>query len=168
MVRAALDREQSATSARRLLRDPLGFVWAYALRWRPAVAHTDLLALDRLAFGELIHELIRRTVRDLEPAPGLARATPEEIERAMRAAGEAILTAWPSERPVPPTLLWRRTIDEGVRLALGGLLLDDQLMPGTASFSEVPFGTEAEENPRPVGSGRSGYSGRSSVRWPHR
>jgi len=145
VVRAALDREQSATSARRLLRDPLGFVWAYALRWRPAVTRTDLLALDPLAFGELIHELIRRTVQDLEPAPGLARATPEEIERAMRGAGEAILTAWPSERPVPPTLLWRRTIDEGVRLALGGLLLDDSLMPGTASFSEVPFGTEAEE-----------------------
>ena len=149
VVRAALDREQSATSARRLLRDPLGFVWTYALRWRSAVTHVDLLALDRLTFGELIHELIRRTVQELEPAPGLARASAEEVERAMWGAGEAILTAWPSERPVPPKLLWRRTIDEGMRLALGGLLLDGSLMPDTQSFSEVPFGMEAEEGHGP-------------------
>lgn len=149
VVRAALDREQSATSARRLLRDPLGFVWAYGLRWSPAETHTDLLALDRPAFGELIHELIRRTVEHLEPAPGLNRATPAEIEAALRTAGEAVLASWPSERPVPPPLLWRRTVDEGVRLALGGLLLDDQLMPGTASFAEVPFGRKAENERHP-------------------
>lgn len=149
VVKAALDGELSATSARRLLRDPLGFVWVSALRWSPPEIHTDILALDRRAFGELIHELIRRTVQNLEPAPGLARATPEEIETAMRDAGEAILSAWPSERPVPPPLLWRRTVDEGVRLALGGLLLDEQLMPETTSFSEVPFGSEAAASPHP-------------------
>lgn len=149
VVRAGLDQEQSATSARRLLRDPLGFVWAYGLRWRPAETHTDLLALDQRAFGELIHELIRRTVEDLEPAPGLNRATDTEIETALRTAGEAILAAWPGERPVPPPLLWRRTVDEGVRLAAGGLLLDNQLMPETASFAEVPFGRRAENERHP-------------------
>lgn len=149
VVRASLDREQSATSARRLLRDPLGFVWESALQWKPAEVHTDLLALDRRAFGELIHELIRRTVDDLERVSGLNRAAGDEIEAAMRAAGEAILTLWPSKRPVPPPFLWRRTIDEAVRLALGGLLLDDELMLGTESLSEVPFGREAAGKPHP-------------------
>jgi RecB family exonuclease len=149
IVRAGLDREQSATSARRLLRDPLGFVWESALRWRPAEVHKDLLALDRPAFGDLIHELIRRTVDNLEPVPGLNRATREELEESMLTAGKAILARWPSERPVPPPLLWQRTIDEGVRLALGGLLLDDKLMPGTASRSEVPVGSRAAHEPHP-------------------
>lgn len=149
VIRSALDQEQSPTSARRLLRDPLGFVWAYALRWSPAETHLDLLALDRPAFGELIHELIRRTVQHLEPVPGLNRATREEIETAMQTASEAVLNAWPSERPVPPPLLWRRTVDEGVRLALGGLLLDERLLPGTASFAEVPFGRKADGEPHP-------------------
>lgn len=149
LIRSALDREQSPTSARRLLRDPLGFVWEYALRWRPAETHLDSLALDRPAFGELVHELIRRTVQHLEPVPSLNRATPEEIETAMRTAGEAVLNAWPSERPVPPRLLWRRTVDEGVRLALGGLLLDERLMPGTVSFAEIPFGQKADSEPHP-------------------
>ena len=31
---AILDRTQSASSLRRLLRNPLGFVWQYGLRWR--------------------------------------------------------------------------------------------------------------------------------------
>ncbi|MNH49010.1 PD-(D/E)XK nuclease superfamily protein [compost metagenome] len=149
VVRAGLDREQSATSARRLLRDPLGFVWAYALRWRPADTHADLLALDRPAFGELVHELIRRTVEDLEPDPGLNRATPAEIEAALRKAGETVLAVWPSERPVPPPLLWRRTVDEGVRLARDGLLLDSELLQGTTSFAEVPFGRRAENERHP-------------------
>jgi hypothetical protein len=164
IIQAALDREQSATSGRRLLRDPLGFVWQYALKWRSAEAHADLLALDRPAFGELIHELLRRTVRSLEPIPGLTRATPEEIQTALQAAGDVVLEAWPSERPVPPPLLWRQTVDEGVRLALGGLLLDDPLQPGTRSWSEVPFGENAmADGPRdgwgPVTLGRLRFGG---------
>ncbi len=148
LIRAALHREQSATSARRLLRDPLGFVWEFALRWRPAEAHTDLLTLGPRAFGELIHELLRRTVKDLEPAPGLTRATADEIEAVMRAAGDTI-GVWPTNGPYLRPFFWRRTIDEGIRLALGGLQLDDKLMPGTESFSEVPFGKKAEGESHP-------------------
>lgn len=34
-------------------------------------------------------------------------------------------------------------------MALGGLLLDNQLMPGTASFAEVPFGRRAKHERHP-------------------
>ena len=149
VVRAALDREQSATSARRLLRDPLGFVWAYALGWRAAPAHADLLTLDAPTFGELVHELIRRTVQDLEPEPGLNRASTGEIEAALQRAAATVLAHWPAQRPVPPPLLWQRTVESAARLALGGLLLDDELMVGTRSFSEVPFGRKAEDESHP-------------------
>jgi hypothetical protein len=43
--------------------------------------------------------------------------------------------------------LWRRTVDEAIRLALGGLLLDEHLQAGTRSWSEVPFGEVASIEP---------------------
>lgn len=66
VIGAALSCEQSATVLRRLLRDPLGFVWRYALGWRPAEAHADLLAFDRAGFGELVHEILRVSGERLE------------------------------------------------------------------------------------------------------
>jgi RecB family exonuclease len=147
VVRAALSGEQSATSLRRLLRDPLGFVWRYALGWRPAEVHTDLLALDRAGFGELVHEIIRLAVERLEPTPGLNRARPQELQDAVSNAGDAVARRWPGERPVPPALLWRRTVDDAVRLAVAGLAFDQGLQPGTRSWSEAPFGENAAAVP---------------------
>ncbi|MDQ7250542.1 PD-(D/E)XK nuclease family protein [Dongia sedimenti] len=144
VVRAALAREQSATSLRRLLRDPLGFVWRSALGWRPADIHSDVLALDHATFGELVHEVLGLAVERLESTPGLNRATLQELQGAVEVAGDTVALRWPSERPVPPALLWRRTIDEAVRLAVAGLAFDQGLQPGTRSWSEVPFGEEAE------------------------
>lgn len=143
VVRAALDREQSATSLRRLLRDPLGFVWRYALGWRSADTHADVLALDRADFGELVHELLRCTVSRLEPAPGLNRATPDELAAAVEASAAEAAVAWPTERPVPPSLLWAHTVGEAARMALAGLIHDQGLQPGTRSWSEVSFGVDA-------------------------
>lgn len=143
VLRAALAGEQSATSLRRLLRDPLGYVWRYALGWRPSQSHADLLALDAATFGELVHELLARTVAKLEPAPGLNRATPTELENAIAASAGEVDETWPAERPVPPALLWRRTLDEAARMALAGLVFDQGLQAGTRSWSEVGFGAQS-------------------------
>jgi PD-(D/E)XK nuclease superfamily len=147
VVRAELSREQSATSLRRLLRDPLGFIWRYGLGWRPADAHADVLALDLAGFGELVHELIRLAAEALEPTPGLNRATPQELENAVSAAGEAVARCWAAERPVPPALLWQHTVDDAVRLAVAGLAFDQGLQPGTRSWSEAAFGQGAPAVP---------------------
>jgi hypothetical protein len=53
-VEAALARVQSTTSLQRLLRDPLGFVWRYALGWRSNRLQAEPLQLDPGAFGELV------------------------------------------------------------------------------------------------------------------
>lgn len=143
----ALSREQSATSLRRLLRDPLGFVWQYALGWRPAEVSTDVLTLDQPGFGDLVHELLRRTAERLE-SRGLNRASPEEIEAAAAAAANEVAARWPAERPTPPPLLWRRTVDEAVRLTVAGLCFDQGMMKGTQSWSEVVFGkAELKQEP---------------------
>jgi hypothetical protein len=48
---------------------------------------------------------------------------------------------------VPPALLWRRTVDDAVRLAVAGLAFDQGLQPGTRSWSEAPFGENAAAVP---------------------
>jgi PD-(D/E)XK nuclease superfamily protein len=140
VVERALSRTQSTTSMRRLLRDPLGFVWRYALGWESPELEQQPLSLPPPVFGELVHELLRRTIRTLEPEPGFARATQVQIRSALDAAMEEIAGAWPLERAVPPPLLWRHTLEQAARMTFRGLTVDDPLQPGSRSWSEVPFG----------------------------
>lgn len=142
VVGRALARAQSSTSIRRLLRDPTGFVWRYALGWQAPELEEQPLVLPRPVFGELVHELIRRAIVALEPAPGVARASKTEIENAVQAAVEIVAAAWPLERAVPPPLLWRHTLQEAARLTVRGLTVDDGVMADTRSWTELAFGEE--------------------------
>ncbi|WP_292263529.1 PD-(D/E)XK nuclease family protein [Mesorhizobium sp.] len=146
-IERALSRVQSTTSLQRLLRDPLGFVWRYALGWRSVRFQSDPLQLDAASFGELVHELISGAIAALEPTPGFARASVGEIEAAIRHASAAILNTWPLQRSVPPPILWRHTVNEAARRTAKGLAADDQVRSDTRSWTEVPFGQEdaAEE-----------------------
>jgi hypothetical protein len=141
-VGRALARAQSTTSIRRLLRDPAGFVWRYALGWQAPEFEAQPLVLPRPIFGELVHELIRRAIVALEPAPGVARASETEIEDAVRTAVAAVAASWPLERAVPPPLLWQHTLEEAARLTVRGLTLDDAVMADTQSWAELAFGEE--------------------------
>lgn len=142
VVRRALGQTQSATSLRRLLRDPLGFVWRHVLGWRGVETTTLQLSLDPRTFGELVHELLRLAVAALEPDPGFARASASAVEAAVAAAAQGVLADWPLTRAVPPPLLWRRSVDEAARLACEALVLDDT-QPGTRSWTEAAFGDAA-------------------------
>lgn len=146
-IAAALARIQSTTSLQRMLRDPLGFVWRYALGWRASRLETEPLQLDPASFGELVHELISGAITRLEPQPGFARARPEEIDAAIAAASAEILTSWPLSRSVPPPVLWRHTVREAGRRTSEGLASDEPTRADTRSWSEVPFG---RDDPEPV------------------
>jgi RecB family exonuclease len=141
-VMAALARTQSTTRLQRLLRDPLGFVWRYALGWRAIRLEPEPLQLDPVAFGELVHELISGAITSLEPRPGFARASQHEIETAIAAASATILTSWPLRRSVPPGILWRHTVKEAARRTTKGLASDEPTRADTRSWSEVPFGQD--------------------------
>lgn len=142
-VGRALARAQSTTSIRRLVRDPAGFVWRYALGWRSPELEEQPLVLSRPVFGELVHELIRRAIVALEPAPGVARASEMEINDAVQAAVAMVAAAWPLERAVPPPLLWQHTLEEAARLTVRGLTFDDSVMADTQSWTELAFGEES-------------------------
>ncbi|TIQ37184.1 MAG: PD-(D/E)XK nuclease family protein [Mesorhizobium sp.] len=136
----ALNMPQSATTLRRLLRDPLGFVWLRALGMTAPELAVEPLQLDPVTFGDLVHELLRLAIERIEPAPSLVGATPEEIDNALGAAARDIAERWPLTQAVPPRLLWLDTIDEARRRARRGLTIDERFGPGTRSFSEIPFG----------------------------
>ncbi len=139
-IARAIDDIQSATSLRLMLRDPLAFVWRYALGWRSVPEDHQPLTLDARAYGELVHELLKRTVDTLEPSPGYARAARHEIEAALATATATVSAQWPLERSVPPALLWQHTLDAAAGLALKALTLDETFQPGTRSWTELAFG----------------------------
>jgi hypothetical protein len=140
LVLAILGRTQSASSLRRLLRNPLSFVWIYAFGWREPQSSAEPLVLDALGVGDLVHMVLDRALSDLEAADGLASADAGVIEAAVGRAAQAVAADWESERPVPPTVIWGRTLDDARLMAGRALSYGDEVLPGARSYGEVPFG----------------------------
>lgn len=140
LVLAILGRTQSASSLRRLLRNPLSFVWVYAFRWREPQSSAEPLVLDALGTGDLVHSVLDCALRDLEAGDGLAFANAETIEVAVARAVQAVAGDWENERPVPPAVIWSRTLDDARLMADRALSYVDDVLPGARSYGEVPFG----------------------------
>ena len=81
-----------------------------------------------------------QTLQSLEADGGLAAAADERIAAAVESATAEVARLWEGERAVPPSVIWRRTLDE-VR-ALGGwaLAFRDEHLPDARAYGEVPFG----------------------------
>ncbi len=140
LVLAILGRTQSASSLRRLLRNPLSFVWVYGFGWREPQSSAEPLVLDALGVGDLVHMVLERALRDLETGGGLASADTETVEAAVAGAAQAVAADWESERPVPPAVIWSRTIDDARVMAGRALTYGDDVLPGARAYGEVPFG----------------------------
>ena len=140
LILAILSRTQSASSLRRLLRNPLSFLWVYAFGWREPQSSAEPLVLDPLGIGDLVHMILDRALRKLEAGGGLVSAHIEAIEAAVADAAQAVAVIWESERAVPPTVIWRRTLDDARVMAGRALSYRDDSLPGSRSYSEVPFG----------------------------
>ena len=139
---AALAKKHSASSLRSLLTDPLGFVWRYALRWREPSdsAGEEPLTVDALQMGRLVHSILEDVVSQLEPAPGIERATEDQIAASVEAAAAKVARNWELETPLPP--LCRL----GVRSSNGQV-------PTRSALSHSRF------PPSPVGSRRTYFGG---------
>lgn len=140
LVLAILERTQSASSLRTLLRSPLNFLWRYALGWKSPQGSMEPLVLDALQTGDLIHLVLDRALRNLEAAGGLASADTAAIQAAVDEAAGQVAAEWESERPVPPPVIWGRTLGDARALAGQALAYGNDHLPGSRSFGEVPFG----------------------------
>lgn len=140
LLLAMLERTQSASSLRRLLRNPLGHVWLYAMGWRAPESTDEPLVLDPLGVGNLVHAVLDGALQALEADGGLARADPARITMAVRSATTTVAENWERERAVPPPLIWQRTLDEAQLLANRALTYGEMSAGDTRSYGEVPFG----------------------------
>ncbi len=145
VILAILNRRQSASSLRRLLRNPLGFVWQYGLQWRAPESGNDPLVLDPLAFGTLVHSILDQALQTLEAEGGLAHAQTARIHDVLAEAATNAAIIWETEQAVPPSVIWRRTLQDAQEMAKVALTYDNQKIFDARSYSEVPFGgTEAK------------------------
>lgn len=140
-IEMILARVQSASSLRKLLRDPLGFVWRYGLGMRAPELEEEPLVLDPAAFGDLVHSLLERAVRLIETRDGLSAVSTAAVETAIGEIGADVQREWESRQATPPTVIWQRTLAEARALAAAALLHRDDPLDGQRSFAEVPFGS---------------------------
>jgi hypothetical protein len=142
VIEAAIARAHSATSLRRMLTDPLGFVWGYALGWKPPspLSQEEPLALDNPTYGTLVHELLRETAASLESNGGFAAATTMQVESALSEAARGVALDWELTKPLPPSLLWQRTLTEARDTALSALTWPLPKFKDQKTYVEVPFG----------------------------
>jgi hypothetical protein len=139
-VLSAIERVQSASSLSKLLRNPLGFTWHYALGLRAPETEEDPIVLDARATGSLLHEVLEQSVETLEQEGGLAEADELTIDQAVKRAAEQVKSAWEDKSPVPPAVVWRRTLADVEELAKVALQHHDGHLPGQKCFTEVAFG----------------------------
>jgi len=139
------DRPMSATSLKLLLRDPIRFVWRYALGWKQPEETDEPLTVDGLAFGNLVHGLLGIAVDSLESSGGFALATPTQVEHAIGRALEEITTSWESEQPVPPAVIWRSTLERTRQASSAALGYRLASLAGQKSWTEVPFGAQEKD-----------------------
>jgi hypothetical protein len=133
-------RPLSATSLKLLLRDPIHYVWQYALGWKEPEEVDEPMTLDNLAFGKLVHDVLQTAVDALEAADGLGKATARQIEAAIGKAVNTTAKSWKAEQPVPPPVIWKRTLQSAKEVSAKALNYRLVPFPGQTSWAEVPFG----------------------------
>lgn len=139
-LQAVLDRVQSATSLSQLLRNPMGFVWRYALRWRLPDSSEDPLVLDALATGGLVHQTLHQALQILEASGGLAGANQPDIAMAVQRATAEVAGSWESAKAIPPRVIWERTLEDVNTLGINALAFRDERFSDGRAYGEVPFG----------------------------
>ncbi|MHC2519009.1 PD-(D/E)XK nuclease family protein [Bradyrhizobium diazoefficiens] len=130
----------SATSLRMLLRDPIRFVWRYALGWRQPEEADEPFSLDPLSFGVLVHETLQIAVNALETNGGIGRAKLDAVTKAISEAVLETAARWEAGQPVPPPVIWGNVLDLMRKVATTALTYRVDALPNQKSWTEIPFG----------------------------
>jgi ATP-dependent helicase/DNAse subunit B len=140
-IEHVLSRTHSASSLKLLLRNPLGFVWKYALGLKTPAAEDEPFRLDPLTLGTLVHEILDAALQNLEAQSGLAEAPANAIAAAIAQATGQIGMTWQSTTAIPPVLVWQATLSQATDLARTALSFPLTRLEGQRSWSEVHFNT---------------------------
>jgi hypothetical protein len=140
------EQSLSATSLKLLLRDPIRFVWRYALGWKEPKDADEPMTLEPLAFGNFVHGVLRIAVDEMERNGGLTRVGQATIESEVAKALERMRRDWESEFPVPPAVIWRNAVDLARVASTAALTIQLPPYPEQRSWTEIPFGNPDEND----------------------
>ena len=141
VVKAILERTQSATSFTRLLRNPLGFLWHYGLGLASLDVDAEPLEdIGPLEFGAIVHDALDRVVKRLEAQGGLVNASGQKKSGAIKAAVNQIASEWADTFALPPAMVWQAVLEEVKEAVKIGIDTDPQESGKFSSYGEVPFG----------------------------
>jgi hypothetical protein len=104
------------------------------------LSQEEPLALDKPTYGTLVHELLRLTTASLESKGGFAAGTRMQVELALAEAASQVALDWELTKPLPPSLLWQRTLTEARDTALSALTWPMPKFKDQTTYVEVPFG----------------------------
>jgi hypothetical protein len=149
VLEQVLKRSFSATALRKLLRDPLGYVWKYAFGWDAPTDEDAPLSLDALQFGSLAHKAMEHALIDLETSGGLAKADARKIAAAAAKAVQLAAREFEAANAIPPRLMWVQTLERVRQMTEAALSWEEPPLPDQASFAEVPFGRRKADAARP-------------------
>ena len=141
----AVLRVHSAKSLTRLLRNPLGFTWRYALGWEEPEPSAEAMDLDAMTFGGLVHGILDEALAALEEAGGFGKAGRAHVASAVAQARRTVAARWEAEQPVPPAILWTVRLQEAEAMALCALSWPLDPYSKQRSYAELPFGDWREE-----------------------
>jgi hypothetical protein len=144
-IERCLNETFSATRLRTMVRDPLGFIWKYVLHWGAPAVEEDLVTLDALQYGSLVHNVLERTLVILEQGVGFAKANDNDLAEALTQGVAEAGHSFIKENPVPPRAIWIYILDDAKHLALAALKARGSSSPGQRSFAEVPFGNLGDD-----------------------
>lgn len=143
-IEAVFGQVQSATSLQKMIRDPLGFVWRYALGFSAPEFDDEPIIVDARVFGNVVHAILKLAVEKLNRKGGFTRAAEAVIKMEVHKARLEVGIRMEQNQPVPPTLVWSQTLDRAEDIAVRTLVFDYGTPEDTVSFAEIPFGDERE------------------------
>lgn len=149
-IETVFSQYHSATSIRHLLRDPLGFVWKYALGFDAHETEDAPLFLDARAFGNIVHDILQRAVKSASQAGGFASIPEAQLRGMVETAASDAGRAYEIANPVPPRLVWESSMRTAAEFAFAALTAKIEPLPGQRSYVEVPFGGGREWMPDDV------------------
>lgn len=147
VVSRALARRHSATSLKKLLLNPHGFIATYALGWAEPRPETQVLHLDALDRGSLLHEVLEECLAAVQAQGGFSAVAEAELTAVVDSATAKLSAVWEMARPVPPPLAWQAELRRASRLALEMLTFGGGGAGNTHSYAEVEFGSQQDHPP---------------------
>jgi hypothetical protein len=143
-IEAVFGQVQSATSLQKMIRDPLGFVWRYALGFNAPEFDDEPILVDARVFGNVVHAILKLAVEKLNRKGGFTRAARAVVKMEVHKARLEVGQRMEQSQPVPPTLVWSQTLDRAEDIAARTLVFDYGMPDDTVSFAEIPFGDQRE------------------------